>query len=391
MMPVTDRFEDGKFFIRRAGRRLATPLFVVLVVIETTDLVFAIDSIPAVLAITSDPFVVYTSNVFAMLGLRALYFAVAGIIPVFHHLHFGFAAILAFAGLKMVLTDLYKIPVEIALGVIGGILCVTMLASVVRPRREQITALMEQGEQAGTFDEAEGDLVEKVLELGDRRIGRLMRPRNEIVWLDLDDPREEIRRKITVSGHSRFPVATGDLDQIVGVVHVKDLLVQALGGREVDVLAALPAPLVVPEYTPALRVLELFKQHRAHLALIVDEHGVIQGLVTLHDMLEAIAGDLPPVGQVDRTQPEARVREDGSWVVDGALPIDEWRAIVGLGDLSSEERGLYYTVGGFVMAQLGRIPRVGDRFEWEGFRLEVTSMDRHRVGKILVNPLESSF
>ncbi len=121
MMPVTNRFEDGRFFIRQAGRHLATPLFVVLVVIETTDLIFAIDSIPAVLAITSDPFVVYTSNVFAMLGLRALYFAVAGIIPVFHHLHVGFAAILAFAGLKMVLTDLYKIPVEIALGVIGSV------------------------------------------------------------------------------------------------------------------------------------------------------------------------------------------------------------------------------------------------------------------------------
>lgn len=313
-MPVTDQYEGSRFFIQRNGRRLATPLFVVLLVVETTDLIFAIDSIPAILAITEDPFIVYTSNVFALLGLRAPYFALAGIVRFFHYLHYGFAAILAFAGLKMVLAGVYKIPVTMALGVIAAILFVTMLASVARPRREQIAALMEQGEQAGLFHEAEGDLVEGVLQLGDRRISGLMLPRNEIVWLDPADSPEQLRRKITESGHSRFPVASRGLDDVLGVVHVKDLLVHALGGETVDVRAAMRSPLVVPEHTRVLQVLALFKQTRSHLALVVDEYGVVQGLVTLHDMLEAIAGDLPAA---DEPMPGAEGCAAQGWVMGG--------------------------------------------------------------------------
>lgn len=136
LLPVTDRYEDGKFFIRRGGRLFATPLFIVLLFVETTDLVFALDSIPAVFAITLDPFIIYTSNVFAILGLRALYFAVAGILRLFHLLHYGLAAILVFAGVKLSLSEIYKIPVSAALGVIAGILLVSVIASLLWPARD---------------------------------------------------------------------------------------------------------------------------------------------------------------------------------------------------------------------------------------------------------------
>jgi tellurite resistance protein TerC len=133
LMPVSDRYENGKFFISKEGRYLATPLFIVLLVVETTDIIFAVDSIPAILAITMDPFIVYTSNVFAILGLRALYFALAGMMRLFQHLHYGLAAVLVFVGAKMLLASVWKIPIGIALGVIGGILLISVVASILQP------------------------------------------------------------------------------------------------------------------------------------------------------------------------------------------------------------------------------------------------------------------
>ena len=138
LMPVSDDYEDGKFFVKRAGRYLATPLFIVLLVVETTDLIFAADSIPAILAITLDPFIVYTSNVFAILGLRALYFTLAGIMRLCLSIHYGLSAILVFVGMKMLLSDIYKIPVGIALGVVAGLLTISVIACMVRPRKEEI-------------------------------------------------------------------------------------------------------------------------------------------------------------------------------------------------------------------------------------------------------------
>lgn len=140
-VPVTDGYQGDKFFVRRAGRYLATPLFVALLVVETTDVIFAVDSIPAILAITLDPFIVYTSNVFAILGLRALYFALAGMMRLFHYLHYGLSAVLVFVGVKMILADIYKIPVGIALGVVASILLISIIASIVRPRQADIVSV----------------------------------------------------------------------------------------------------------------------------------------------------------------------------------------------------------------------------------------------------------
>lgn len=148
-MPVTERYEDGRFLVRREGRYLATPLFIVLLVVETTDIIFAMDSIPAILAITLDPFIVYTSNVFAILGLRALYFALAGIMQLFQHLHYGLAVILVFVGVKMLLVDIYKIPVGIALGVVASILLISVIASIVRPRKIEVTTPPDPDKKRG--------------------------------------------------------------------------------------------------------------------------------------------------------------------------------------------------------------------------------------------------
>jgi magnesium and cobalt exporter, CNNM family len=249
---------------------------------------------------------------------------------------------------------------------------------------EEIRALIEQGTQAGTFEEAEQEIVERVFRLGDRRISAVMTPRTEIVWLDREASAEEIRRTITESTHSRFVIVDGSLDNILGIVHAKELLVQALGSHPLDLTATIQQPLFVPESMNALKVLELFKQAGTHIALVVDEYGGIQGLVTPNDILEAIVGDLPEAGQ--QVQPLAVQREDGSWLLDGMLPVDEFKELFHLAQLPGEDHGVFQTVAGFVIMQLGRIPKAADHFEWEGLRIEVVDMDGNRVDKVLVTP-----
>jgi putative hemolysin len=249
---------------------------------------------------------------------------------------------------------------------------------------EEIRALIEQGTQAGMIEEAEQEMVERVFRLGDRRVSAVMTPRTEIVWLDREASAEEIRHTITTSAHSRFLVADGSLDNVLGVVHAKDLLAHILGEQTVDLTATLQQPLYVPESMRALKVLELFKQSGTHIALVIDEYGGIQGLVTPSDILEAIVGDLPEAGE--QLEPLAVQREDGSWLLDGMLPVDEFKDLFDLVELPGEDQGIYQTLAGFVIMQLGRIPAVSDYFEWEGLKIEVVDMDGNRVDKVLVTP-----
>lgn len=250
---------------------------------------------------------------------------------------------------------------------------------------EEIKVLIEQGTEAGTFEEAEQDMVERVFRLGDRRIGALMTPRPEIVWLDLEDSGEVNRQKMMNSGHSRFPVCQGELDNVLGVVNVSDLLARALNNQPLDLTVSLRQPLFIPESTKGLKVLELFKQNSIHVALVVDEYGVIQGLVTLNDMLVEIVGDIPSVDEED--YPQAVQREDGSWLLDGMLSIEEFFELFEVEDREGDHRGNYHTLGGFVILHLGKIPAAADHFEWNNFRLEVMDMDGNRVDKVLVIPL----
>ncbi len=250
---------------------------------------------------------------------------------------------------------------------------------------EEIKLLIDQGRQAGVFAEAEQDMLEAVFRLGDRTVGALMTPRTEVVWLDLEAPLEETINRIIESHHARYPVAQGSLDEVIGIVQAKDLLERQLRGQPLDLRAAMMKPLIVPESMPALKVLELFRQSRMHSALVIDEFGGLQGMVTIFDLLESIVGEIP--GEQEQVEPEVVQREDGSWLVDGRLPIDEFKELFRLRALPQEDRGYYQTVGGFIMTYLGRIPATADAFDWSGFHFEVVDMDGFRVDKVLVQPL----
>ena len=249
---------------------------------------------------------------------------------------------------------------------------------------EEIKILIEQGTKAGIFDETEKDIVKSVFRLADREVRILMTPRRDMVWLDLDEGGEANHRKIVESPFSRFPVAQGSLDNVLGIVRAKDALAYCLSERGLDLKAVLKPALFVPENLPALHLLENFKKSRPHLALVVDEYGGIQGLVTLNDILEAIVGDMPTPGRLQ--EHGAQQREDGSWLLDGLMPVDEFKELFQLKKLPEEETGIYQTLGGFMMAQLGRVPEPADHFEWQGMRFEVMDMDGKRVDKVLVIP-----
>ncbi|MBD1910743.1 MULTISPECIES: hemolysin family protein [unclassified Leptolyngbya] len=250
---------------------------------------------------------------------------------------------------------------------------------------EEIKVMVRQGAEAGMFEAAEQDMVERVFRLADQSTGSLMTPRLELVWLDLNDSDEVNHQKIITNNHSRYPVCEGYLDNVLGVVYVTDLMACSLKHQPIDLVSNLRQPLYIPEQTTALKVLEVFKESGTHMALVVDEYGVIQGAVTLNDVMEVIIGDIPfsdhnfeaPITQ----------REDGSWLMDGMLSIDKLKEEFDVEELPGEDRGNYQTLAGFVISQLGRIPTAADYFEWGGYRFEVMDMDGNRVDKMLVTPL----
>jgi putative hemolysin len=244
--------------------------------------------------------------------------------------------------------------------------------------------MMEQGTQAGVFAESEQDMVEGVLELADRRVNALMTQRTDLVWLDLEDPIEVNRQKISQSQHSRLPVAEGDLDNVLGIIHARNLLSRALNGEPLDLRASISHPLFIPESLHALEALELFRQSGTHAALVIDEFGGLQGLITYYDILEAIVKDMPALGEA--SDPRVVRREDGSWLIDGKLPVEEFKEIFNVLTLPEEEAGYYQTIGGFVMTYMGRIPTVADHFTWSGLRFEIVDMDGLRIDKILLTP-----
>lgn len=245
---------------------------------------------------------------------------------------------------------------------------------------EEIRVLVEQGAQAGMIEEVERDMVDSIFRLDDRPLEAMMTPRLEIVWLDVNATPEENRSLIENSNFSRFPVCDGDLDHVLGIVHAKDLLSDCLDAKAMDIRGAMRSPLYVPESVHALRALERFKQSGIHMALLIDEYGGIEGVVTLFDILEAIVGDIPTLGEIE--EPPIVQREDGSWLVDGLLAIDEFADHFDIRSMPSE--GAYQTLGGFMVLMIGSVPSAGDYFEWEGMRLEVADMDGNRVDKVLI-------
>ena len=249
---------------------------------------------------------------------------------------------------------------------------------------DEVRALIEQGLHAGVFQRAEQQMVEGVLALDQLPVTALMTPRPKIVFLNLDDPEETNWRKIVTSGHSYFPVYQNNRDQIVGMVPVKALWAHSAIGLPTTLKNLLLPPLIVSDKLTAIQLLESFKKSGKHIAIITDEFGAVQGLVTLIDVLEAIVGDLPSPGQ--RNQPEAKKRDDGSWLIDATLATSELKTLLGLTiELPHEDAAEFQTLGGFVVTHFGRIPAAGDHFDWSGWRFEVVDMDRRRVDKVLVS------
>jgi putative hemolysin len=242
---------------------------------------------------------------------------------------------------------------------------------------EELLVQLDQGTQAGVFEETEQDMVEGVFSLSDQRVNGLMTPRNEIVWLDINDNAAEIRRKVAKSEYSRFPVGEDSLDKVLGVVKAKDLLLADLKDGKGLKQITLP-PLYIPETAFGSHALEMFRESKRELMFVVDEFGVVQGLITLADILEEIVGEFGG-------GPQATQRQDGSWLLDGMLQNDEFKEIFNLRRLPDEEA--YETLGGFVLLQMRRIPKAADQFEWGGLRFEIMDMDGNRVDKVLVTTI----
>lgn len=253
---------------------------------------------------------------------------------------------------------------------------------------EEIKVLMEQGTQIGIFEEAEQDMIEGVFRLNDRPIDSIMTPRTEIEWLDLDETPQEIMLEIKQSMHTRFPVAQDNLDNVIGILTAKDFLENMLSGEEFNINDLLQPPLFVPDSMTTLKTLERIKTSGVHEALVLDEYGGLLGMVTLYDILKAIVGEIPGPG--DLPEPQAVQRDDGSWLMDGLLSIDELKEVLAVDALPDEDRIGYQTLGGFVMSQLGHIPNLGQWFEWNAMRFEVVDMDGRRVDKVLVTGIPTN-
>lgn len=255
---------------------------------------------------------------------------------------------------------------------------------------EDVLQMMDEGLESGAFDAAEKEMVEGVLDLDEQSAAELMTPRSRVTWLDLDEPDEVNWRRIAGAGHSDYPVFQGTHDNIRGIVSIKSLWANISMTGTVRLADVLHQPLFVPVTMSAPRLIEEFRNTRRHVALVVDEFGVVEGMVTLKDVVEAIVGRLPERG-VRQHYPEIITREDGSWLVDAQLDFEGTAAEIGLTIPREElEANRYQTIGGYVLHHLGHIPEEGERFKQDGYRFEIVDMDRQRIDKLLVSRLESS-
>lgn len=268
-----------------------------------------------------------------------------------------------------------SIPTDLLLRMLGA-------RAVSRPAitHEEIKGLLWEGTRAGVFDESEHEIFKRVFRFCDRRARVLMTPRNKVDWIDVSDTPEEIRRKVVQSPHSLFPVCDESLDNLLGIVQVKDLLAQDSGGSPFRLKGLLKLPAFIYERTRGPQVVEILKKSATHTAVVLDEYGSVVGIITLNDILEAVLGDLP---EADREEePRLVERADGSRLLDGRFPLDEFRELF---DLDQTTDGDFHTLAGLVVTQLGRIPRISESFEYLGLRFEVVEMDSQRVDRVLVS------
>ncbi|MFO7543399.1 MAG: hemolysin family protein [Thiobacillus sp.] len=250
---------------------------------------------------------------------------------------------------------------------------------------EEIHALLQEGSESGVFEQQERDMVRNVLRLDDRSISSLMTPRSEIVYLDTTLPLEDNLKRVADSAHSRFPVCRDGLDTVLGIISAKQLFNQTQSDNPLDLTSQLMSAIFVPESLTGMDVLAHFRASDSHMVLVVDEYGEVDGLVTLQNVLEALAGEFTPRNLEDAW---AVLRADGSWFFDGLIPIPEFKDRLGLKTLPEEDKGRYHTLGGLVMWLAGQLPQTGDVLTLENWQLEVVDLDGKRIDKILAMPVE---
>ncbi|MEO6287752.1 MAG: hemolysin family protein [Dyadobacter sp.] len=248
---------------------------------------------------------------------------------------------------------------------------------------EEIKSLIQEGTSGGVFEEIEQEIVHNVFQLGDRKVTSLMTNRQEIVWLDLEDTIEENKAKIFDSRHSIYPVCRGTVDDVVGLVYVKDLIATDIEAQMADLNAIVRDPVYLPESNRAYQALEKFKEQRVYFGIIVDEYGGLLGVLTMHDIMDALVGDISE--DIEEASEIVR-REDGSYLIDAQLPFDDFLHYFNLNIQDTERRELvgFNTLGGFVLHVLENIPKTGEKFKWKHFEFEVIDMDRSRIDKLLV-------
>jgi len=247
---------------------------------------------------------------------------------------------------------------------------------------EDVRALLHEGTRVGVLKHMEQDMVEKTLRLGSKTVSALMRPRKEIVWLDIDSSFESIKKVIAKHHYSYYPVCRGTLDKVLGMVITEDVLADYLSDEKIDLWKSLHKPLFVPENANALKLLESFRRSGMHTALVVDEYGLIQGLISLDDVVEEIVGNISAINEVE--EKNITKRDANSWFVEGSVTVDEFKNYFRLKKINRDNSDKYNTIGGLVMFRLGRMPRVGDKVVLDNHSLEVIDMDGNRVDKLLV-------
>jgi putative hemolysin len=248
---------------------------------------------------------------------------------------------------------------------------------------EEIKAVISQGAESGVLEAEEESIVQRVLQLGDQRVAGIMTPRPDIEWIDVDASADELRDFLASHNHTQFVVCHGGLDNVLGIVRSADLLPIAMRGESIALRSVTQDAVFVPDSMPAVQLLDAFRASHKHMALVMDEFGAVEGLVTITDMLEALVGHLP--ASASEAAAAFVTRADGSWLIEGSASMEEVAERLALEPLPEEEAGAYHTLGGFVMARLGRVPATADQFEWGGMRFEVVDMDGRRIDKVLVN------
>lgn len=292
VFPVTDRYEGNRFFTQVDGRLVATPLFIVLLAVESSDIIFAADSIPAILAITPDPFIVYTSNIFAMLGLRSLYFAVARFMQMFHFLHYGFASIIIILGGKMLLTDVYKVPVLLSLALIVLVLLVCIIISLLRPRRADLKLMFERTERLGLIHFRSLLLIENIIDLGELKVRDSMRTREAVHALQLRADWEANVAVMRQSRFSRYPVLDGSDSKPMGVVLVKDLYFAMTNPQPPDWKSLVRPIMALRDDLPLEEALARFQRRGDQMAMVLNDKNDYLGIISIEDVLEEIVGKI---------------------------------------------------------------------------------------------------